>query len=302
MVTNRQVEVAVLNPDLLAGLELKVLAIQRTLVGRWWDFKNVVSPFSRLWLVLAGRGAVRHHGRRFALEPGCLHLIPPFTPHDCSCSGNMDHFHLHFISRLRTGGDLLSLLDHPFQVTNAWGMRDCFERLESLHPGCRLPCFDPAREEYRAYSIAAELSDERNMLLGDWFEKNALLSLLLTPFLKSAKPHEGVHARSTRLFLAVQQYIHQHMQEPISLADLARVADLRPTYFSDRFLQLVGERPLKYLMRCRLERAQFLLLTSPAPVKQVANEVGIPDQAYFTRAFKRFWQISPSQYRATHPA
>ena len=134
----------------------------------------------------------------------------------------------------------------------------------------------------------------------DWFEAKGILTLLLTPFLKSARQHEGLHARATRLFLAVQEYIHGHMREPILLGNLAQVAGLHPTYFSDRFQHLVGVRPLEYLARRRIERAQYLLLTGSAPVKQVASEVGIPDAAYFSRVFVRHCGCSPSDYRVAH--
>lgn len=288
-----------LKQELLAGLELKVLSIQRTNAGNWWNYKHVISPYSRLWLVLRGRAVVRHHGRKFVLAPGCLHLIPPFSPHDCACAGSLDHYHLHFASRLPTGVDLFSLLDCPFQLPALPEAHKLFRRLEALYPNRKLPCFDPSREEYRNYSVAAERGD-RDLSLGDWFEKNGLLSLLLAPFLKTSQVHEGVHSRVARQFLAVQEYIHRNIQKPILLGDLARVANLHPTYFSDRFKKLVGERPLEYLMRYRLERAQYLMLTSHAPVKQVAYEVGIADPAYFTRAFTRFWQVSPMRYRREH--
>lgn len=290
-----------LNQELLSGLDFKVLAIQRTEAGRWWNFKNVISPFSRLWLVMDGRAVVRHHGRKFVLEPGCLHLVPPFTAHDCSCSRKLDHYHLHFVSRLGTGVDLFSLLDCPFQLVAPSETPKYFRRLETLFPNRKLPCYDPAREEYRSFPIAAE-RDNHNLSLAGWLETNGLLTLLLTPFLKMARAHEGVHGRVTRQFLAVQQFIHEHIHEPILLGDLARAANLHPTYFSDRFKEMVGVRPLEYLMRYRLERAQFLLLTSRAPVKEVAYEVGIPDPAYFTRAFSRYWRVSPTKYRLDHSA
>jgi AraC-like DNA-binding protein len=51
-----------------------------------------------------------------------------------------------------------------------------------------------------------------------------------------------------------------------------------------------------------MERAQYLLLTSRASVKQVASEVGFPDAAYFTRAFARWCGKTPTRYRATYSA
>jgi AraC-like DNA-binding protein len=288
-----------LNQESLASLDLKVLAVQRTVAARWWNFRNVVSPFSRLWLILAGRATVVHHGRKFVLQPGCLHLVPPFAVHDCSCSRSLDHYHLHFASQLPTGIDLLSLLDCEFQIQPLPDTLKLFRRLETIYPDRKLPCFDPAQEEYQRFPAVAEPTGDGVPAL-DWFEAKGILMLLLAPFLKSARSHEGMHARATRRFLAVQEHIHKHMRERIILGDLARVAKLHPTYFSDRFQQLVGVRPLEYLMRRRIERAQYLLLASPASVKQVAGEVGIADAAYFTRAFTRYCGSSPSAYRTAH--
>jgi AraC-like DNA-binding protein len=285
--------------ELLRTLDLRVLAVQRSVVGQWWNYRHVISPFSRLWLILGGRAVVRHHGRKFVLRPGRLHLVPPFTEHDCACARRLDHYHLHFVARLPTGVDLLSLLDCPLELPASPEAVRHFRRLETLFPDRKLPCYDPAREEYRRFALAAEQA-ERNSPPVDTFEAHGRLSLLLAPFLRDAHEHAGPHASVTRQFLAVQQFIHERMQNPLRLGDLARVSGLNPTYFSDRFRELVGVRPLEYLMRCRMERAQYLLLTSGAPVKQVAAEVGIPDAAYFTRVFTHHCGCSPSRYRAAH--
>jgi AraC-like DNA-binding protein len=287
------------NSELLGTLDLRLLAIQRTEAGRWWNFRNVISPFSRLWLILEGRATVRHHGRQFTLRPGQLHLVPPFTVHDCRCSGRLDHYHLHFVSRLPTGIDLLSLWDIAFQLPTPPQALAYFRQLEGLYPDRKLPCFDPAREEYRRFPAMVE-DGAREAEAVDGFEAKGILTLLLAPFLRSGAFHKGPHARATGQFLAVQQFIHAHMSERIALPDLARAAGLHPTYFSDRFQALVGMRPLEYLMRRRIERAQYLLLTSHASVKEVAVRVGIPDAGYFARAFHRRCGTSPTGYRKAH--
>ncbi len=290
-----------LHQELLTGLDLKVLAVQRTAAGRWWNFKRVISPFSRLWLVVGGRATVRHSGRTFQLKPGMLHLVPPFTAHDCACAGRLDHYHLHFVARTPAGVDLFSMVDCEPQIVAAPAALEHFKRLETLLPDRRLPCFDPARDEYRRFPVTAE-KPAHEMPAADWFEANATVALLLSPFLRRAQLHDGVHALATRQFLDVQQFIHENMQRPLLLADLARVAGLHPAYFSDRFGKLVGVRPLEYLMRRRIERAQYLLLTSRASVKEVAAAVGIPDAAYFTRVFTRLCRAAPSEYRTAHSA
>jgi AraC-like DNA-binding protein len=289
-----------LTHELLGPLDFKVLAVQRTQAGRWWNFRRVISPFARLWLILDGRARVRHHGREFLLEAGQLHLVPPFTEHDCSCPQRFDHYHLHFVTRQQTGVDLLSLLDFEFQLPAPAALKQ-FQRLEALCPDRKLPCFDPAREEYRSQPLTAEQA-YRAMDAADWFETQGLLTLLLTPFLRTAQLHQGVHSRVTQQFLSVQQFLHANIHRPLVLADLARAAKLHPTYFSDRSQQLVGIRPLEYLTQRSLERAQYLLVTSAASVKEIAAQVGFPDAAYFTRLFTRMCGRSPSAYRAANAA
>jgi len=290
-----------LNHELLNSLDLRVLAVQRTVAGRWWNFKNVISPFSRLWLILGGQAVVRHHGRKFILRPGQLHLVPPFTVHDCSCSRRLDHYHLHFIAQMPAGIDLFSLLDCEYQIKSSAETLALFKRIESIYPERKLPCFDPNREEYKCFPTLTESAAPANDALNS-FEVRGALSLLLTQFLSSARNHEGVHARVTRQFLTVQEFIHANMRRKIALADLAKVVELHPTYFSDRFKKIVGVRPLDYLMRRRIERAQYHLLTSHASVKEIADAVGIVDAAYFSRVFTRLCRIAPSKYRTTHAA
>jgi AraC-like DNA-binding protein len=291
--------ISTLNHELLNSLDLTVLAVQRTEAGRWWNFKNVISPFSRLWLILDGRAVVSHHGRKFVLRPGQLHLVPAFAVHDCSCSSHFNHYHLHFAARLPTGIDLFSLLDCEYQMEAPAEALTLFKRLELIYPDRKLPCFDPGREEYKRFPVLTEQAEPQASAL-DGFEAKGVLTLLVSQFLKSARNHEGVHARVTRQFLAVQEFIHSNMRQKIVLADLAKVVELNSTYFSDQFKRVVGVRPLDYLMRRRIERAQYLLLTSQASVKEIADAVGIPDPAYFSRVFTRLCQATPSEYRSAH--
>lgn len=293
--------ISALNQELLNAVELRVLAVQRTEARRWWNFSHVVSPFSRLWLVLGGRAVVRHHGRKFILRPNVLHLVPPFTVHDCSCAGRLDHYHLHFVSRMATGIDLFSLVDCEYQLPAPPGTQALFRRLEAIYPDRKLPCFDPSQDEYkRLPSLASAANDPLAALNG--FEAGGSLRLLLTPFLRSARHHEGLHARVNRQFLAVEEFIHANMRRPIDLAQLAQAVKLHPTYFSDQFKRTIGVRPLDYLMRRRIERAQYLLLTTPASLKEIAAEVGIADPAYFSRVFRQRCAVPPSEYRARHSA
>lgn len=287
--------------ELLHFVDLRVLTVQRTVAARWWNFKQVVSPFTRLWLVLDGQATVKHHGEVFELRAGSLHLVPAFTRHDCDCNEYFDHYHLHFLPRVQTGIDLFSLVDCQWQVSAAEDCLKWLEQLEKIYPKRKLSCFDPTREEYRqAFTESEHVDTNNNESTISWWEAQTIIRLLLSPFISSARLHDGMHAQVTQRFMAVQEYIHQNISKPIMLVDLARVTGLHPTYFSDRFNQIVGVRPLEYLMQRRMECAQYLLLTSRASIKEVAYAVGLRDPAYFTRLFIKYHGVSPSTYRVTH--
>ena len=64
-----------------------------------------------------------------------------------------------------------------------------------------------------------------------------------------------------------------------------------------RFSELMGETPLAYLARWRLQLAARRLLTSDAKVLQVAYEVGYESDAAFSRAFKSAFGVPPARYR-----
>jgi AraC-like DNA-binding protein len=91
--------------------------------------------------------------------------------------------------------------------------------------------------------------------------------------------------------------LHRRPQAAWDLARLAKEAGMSRTAFATRFHELVGEPPLKYATRCRMDRAAGLLRASDTPIAQVAERVGYDTEIGFGRAFKRHTGISPAAYR-----
>jgi AraC-like DNA-binding protein len=81
------------------------------------------------------------------------------------------------------------------------------------------------------------------------------------------------------------------------LADLATKVGASKSVVAERFAQLLGEGPLTYLARWRLQLAARLLQTTRKTILQVASEVGYESEAAFNRAFKREFGSPPAKYR-----
>jgi transcriptional regulator GlxA family with amidase domain len=97
--------------------------------------------------------------------------------------------------------------------------------------------------------------------------------------------------------------IGRRMGDGITVADLARAANLSQSRFGDLFSQQMGMSPGRYLRHRRLERARLLLQSTYLSVRQVMAAVGFNDPSHFSRDFRRAYGASPRAWRArTGPA
>ena len=114
----------------------------------------------------------------------------------------------------------------------------------------------------------------------------------------SDKSGLSVALRDPRIGSALA-FLNRHPESDWSLATLSRQAGMSRTSFATRFVELVGEPPMRYLMRCRVNKAAKLLRDGRASVQQVAERVGYDSELGFSRAFKRLVGSSPAEYRRT---
>jgi AraC-like DNA-binding protein len=96
--------------------------------------------------------------------------------------------------------------------------------------------------------------------------------------------------------------MHRRPSRRWTLAELAAEAGASRSVLADRFQRLLGEPPLAYLARWRMQLAARRLRTTRDTVLQVAAEVGYDSEAAFNRAFKRAFQVPPARYRAARRA
>ncbi|MEO6888919.1 MAG: helix-turn-helix transcriptional regulator [Ktedonobacteraceae bacterium] len=100
--------------------------------------------------------------------------------------------------------------------------------------------------------------------------------------------------------LAVEQVIlsmHQHLQEPLSLEDMADIAHLSPYYFNRVFRRLIGIPPGEFFAALRLDEAKRLLLSTSLSVTDVCFELGYASLGSFTSRFTQLVGISPRHLR-----
>lgn len=102
--------------------------------------------------------------------------------------------------------------------------------------------------------------------------------------------------RSTSIDRAAQ-FIRDHPDERIDVAELAAMVSLSPSHFAALFKRQFGYPVLQYQTQLRMTRARELLDTTSRAVADVAATVGYADSFYFARQFKRVHGVTPLAYR-----
>jgi len=97
----------------------------------------------------------------------------------------------------------------------------------------------------------------------------------------------------TERLLTVLVHIQNHLDEELSLDELAAVAHFSPYHFHRIFRGMVGESVREHLRRLRLERAALRLKHGSEPVTSVAFDAGYESHEAFTRAFAALFGVSP---------
>lgn len=94
-------------------------------------------------------------------------------------------------------------------------------------------------------------------------------------------------------------HMSEHLDQPLRVADLAALASLSAAHFTVLFKEQTGCSPRDYLHLLRIHRACQLLHGTVLPVKDIAARLGYQDQFHFSRQFKAFQGVSPTDYRAS---
>ena len=123
-------------------------------------------------------------------------------------------------------------------------------------------------------------------------------------------PHLPQAARASTVELHLQaierviRWMHYELSEPLTLQNMADVANLSPFHFSRIFSRVTGVSPCRFLAALRLQHAKQLLLTSQLSATDVCFEVGYSSLGTFTTQFTQMVGISPARFRrfSAHPS
>ena len=95
----------------------------------------------------------------------------------------------------------------------------------------------------------------------------------------------------------IEKYIEENLDKKLSLTDIAESIHMNKSYISRMFKEKAGENLFDYINKRKIEKAKQLIKNNELRMYEIALNVGMEDTAYFSRVFKKYEGISPSEYQ-----
>lgn len=109
----------------------------------------------------------------------------------------------------------------------------------------------------------------------------------------------GQQNKKISLTEQVTEYIAKNYNKNLSLSNIARNFYVSKEHLAREFKKMTGSTLSTYVTTLRLEKASMLLRSTNHPIKEIAEQLGYQDEKYFSKVFKRFYNISPLFYRTS---
>jgi AraC-like DNA-binding protein len=241
-------------------------------------------PVWELYLQADGVSRWSAGGERvFTLRPGQLFAVAPEVTHHMTGPPSGDH-HFYFAAL----DPAPALARHP-AFADAW-----HDLPTAVHRDDAHSLAEPFAALIRELTVRQALSGEGLLLAVDRLVLE--VTRLLLP--DRPAPRLALHPAVVR----VRDLLERDYRRPWTIAELADLVGLAPTYLAGVFARDVGLSPHRYLTQRRVERAQQLLQGSDLSVTAIALEVGFSSGQHLARVFRQLTGVRPLDYRrATRP-
>jgi AraC-like DNA-binding protein len=108
---------------------------------------------------------------------------------------------------------------------------------------------------------------------------------------------EGLDPMASPEIRRALKYFQENITDKIKISDVAKIACLSVSALERRFQKEISLSPSSYIRSLRMNQACRLLSNTHEPIPKIALDCGFCDQAYFTSEFRKYFQITPLQYR-----
>ena len=274
-------------------LHLLILNVGLAIHNTDWNWRNVNSPFTRLYYVTEGAARILLPTGIQELKPDHLYLVPSFTTHSYLCDTHFVHYYLHIYEDHQSESSILEDFSFPTEIPAGDLELPLIKRLCGINPTMQLPQSDPTSYDNNPTLIKNIIKNKQRTFC-DKVESRGIVYQLMARFLKDAQPKAEINDDRIQKVLS---YIRKNIYKTIDIDSLAAISCLSKDHFIRLFKKEVNNTPLQYINQKKIEKAQLILITDSMPVKNISYLLAYEDHSYFNRLFKKLTGVTPQQYR-----
>ncbi len=280
-----------LTPGGGSDLVVSVFSTMRSVETHRHEFQEFV-------LITKGSCIHRYNNISRPLIPGDVFLIPPHQEHAYIVETPVSMYNCQFFPELISDwwdgqfGDMLDQLANESHQEPVYSADLNHQHIIHLSV--------TEAKEVRRMLDQIQL-EQQNQLYGYRQVKQDYLNLILITIAR-ARMNQGAEDQKgfvsgSGLVRHAQQYIEEHLSDPIRFSDYADNQNVSAGYFRSVFKNATGLSPVDYLNRLRIITAIELFKDKELAISDVAEKVGILDANYFSRLFRKIIGYSPSEFR-----
>ncbi|MBR2440798.1 MAG: helix-turn-helix domain-containing protein [Lentisphaeria bacterium] len=248
--------------------------------------------FSELIIITSGGGEHWINGDTYQVKAGDIFLIQGNTEHYFEKRYKLDMFNIMFddsylrehLRSLRS----LSGFNAFFLFEPTYRRSHKFKSHLQITPEAMRPLMTKLQE------MLDELKNERTgsdlILLAKALEIFVFIS---REYSRNKNPMAHSLFRLGELISLLENNYTEHW----TIRKISKIAAMAPSTLLPVFKKVTGYSPIEYLLQVRLSKAADLLEKTVKPISEIAEECGFPDSNYFSRQFKKRYNISPRDYR-----
>ncbi|WP_334075444.1 MULTISPECIES: AraC family transcriptional regulator [Paenibacillus] len=264
----------------------------------WMHFRRTTSEHI-LYVVKSGELHLRENGVSYCLKKGDFLFLEPNLEHEGTEKHVCDYYYIHF--------------EHPdlkaAQVDDLPALARSLMVKEGAEPAVQDPpvCYFPKyyRLPKKNLPHSFHTLNEMLQLYRRHYFNRGLSALKLTEwlieisreyFIDTLKSGEKGSSRAVMKVHALLDYIHKHYTGKITSRDIEREFGGNYDYINRIFRRMTGQSIMRYVNQVRINHAKELIEATHLSFSEIGYLSGLEDPFYFSKVFKKYEGISPSQY------
>jgi AraC-like DNA-binding protein len=236
-----------------------------------------------LMVVTEGTLYIADHEQEYTVTKGEYLLMGPTSYQHGTKSSGCSFYWLHF-------GYHMELQDHV--VTS--------DRTEYVAGQLQIPVTGTLSSLERIIILMKQLQDSDRR-----YKEVSLNRYLCSAILSEISAQSFYHINKEKqlkeqLFHDILDYISWHIQERLSISEIAAYFGYNEKYFTTFFKKYAGIPLKQHILQSKMEHAKSNLSETTQPISQIAYSLGFSDAHNFSNAFYKVTGLSPSEYRASY--